>query len=198
MDRLPPLIPAILAAVTIAATACRGEETAEPLTRRVVAVAAKETRGTSLLEFCDVVSNTKPPQKLNLPLLDERGIRERGEFSWINIWATWCKPCIEEIPMLVEWKARLKADGQNVALNFISVDEDIDDLTSFEQSHPAFPHSLHLKQQESLESWIQELGLDKGAGLPVHIFANPENTIRCVRAGAIKKDHYEIVSGLLK
>ncbi len=38
---------------------------------------------------------------------------------FINIWATWCKPCIDELPALNAFKARYPdADIQWVALNY--------------------------------------------------------------------------------
>ena len=29
-----------------------------------------------------------------------------GKWRWINFWATWCKPCLEEMPMLGRWRRR--------------------------------------------------------------------------------------------
>lgn len=34
----------------------------------------------------------------------------RGRVLIVNFWATWCAPCIREIPLLVETRARLGAD----------------------------------------------------------------------------------------
>ena len=38
----------------------------------------------------------------------------------LNFWATWCKPCTEEIPDFVDLNSALK--GQNVKMLFVSLD----------------------------------------------------------------------------
>ena len=43
----------------------------------------------------------------------------RGNLVLLNFWATWCAPCIKEIPELIELKEKFK---KNVEVYFISVD----------------------------------------------------------------------------
>jgi hypothetical protein len=45
---------------------------------------------------------------------------------------------------------------------------------------------------------MEELGLDKGAGLPIHIFAGADGLIRCVRAAAISPEDFATIADLLK
>ena len=44
----------------------------------------------------------------------------RGQVVVLNFWATWCAPCVEELPSLVEMQRRLKAKGVTVLA--VSVD----------------------------------------------------------------------------
>ena len=46
--------------------------------------------------------------------------------------------------------------------------------------------------------YVAELGLDSGAGLPIHVFAEQGSRVRCVRAGAIADAHQSIVTAMLK
>lgn len=48
----------------------------------------------------------------------------RGKYIYIDVWATWCKPCIAEIPNLKKMEHRL-AD-KNIVFLSISVDKDRD------------------------------------------------------------------------
>jgi cytochrome c biogenesis protein CcmG/thiol:disulfide interchange protein DsbE len=46
----------------------------------------------------------------------------RGQTVVLNFWATWCPPCVEEMPSLVQMQQRLK--GKGVTVLAVSVDAD--------------------------------------------------------------------------
>ncbi|HLV86624.1 MAG TPA: TlpA disulfide reductase family protein [Candidatus Sulfotelmatobacter sp.] len=47
----------------------------------------------------------------------------RGQIVVLNFWATWCAPCVEEIPSLIEMQRRMKAKGIIVLAVSVDVDE---------------------------------------------------------------------------
>ena len=47
----------------------------------------------------------------------------RGQVVVLNFWATWCPPCVEEMPSLVEMQRRMKAKGITVLAVSVDVDE---------------------------------------------------------------------------
>ena len=47
----------------------------------------------------------------------------RGQVIVLNFWATWCPPCVEEMPSLVEMQRRMKAKGVTVLAVSVDVDE---------------------------------------------------------------------------
>jgi thiol-disulfide isomerase/thioredoxin len=46
---------------------------------------------------------------------------ERGNVVLVNFWATWCRPCLEEIPLLMELESELAAKG--FSLIAVSLDD---------------------------------------------------------------------------
>ena len=46
----------------------------------------------------------------------------RGQVVVLNFWATWCGPCVEEMPSLVEMQRRLKSKGITVLAVSVDVD----------------------------------------------------------------------------
>lgn len=46
-----------------------------------------------------------------------------GQIIVLNFWATWCPPCVEEMPSLVEMQRHMKTKGVTVLAVSIDVDE---------------------------------------------------------------------------
>jgi cytochrome c biogenesis protein CcmG, thiol:disulfide interchange protein DsbE len=57
----------------------------------------------------------------------------RGQVLVLNFWATWCPPCVEEMPSLVEMQRRMKAKGITVV--GVSVDVDQNAYHQFLKDH---------------------------------------------------------------
>ena len=57
----------------------------------------------------------------------------RGQVVVLNFWATWCPPCVEEMPSLVYMQRRLK--GKGVVVVAISVDVDGNAYQQFVKNH---------------------------------------------------------------
>jgi cytochrome c biogenesis protein CcmG, thiol:disulfide interchange protein DsbE len=47
----------------------------------------------------------------------------KGQVVVLNFWATWCPPCIEEMPSLVQMQQRMKPKGVTVLAVSVDVDE---------------------------------------------------------------------------
>jgi len=56
-----------------------------------------------------------------------------GQIVVLNFWATWCPPCVEEMPSLVEMQRRMKAKG--VTVIGVSVDVDQSAYNRFLKDH---------------------------------------------------------------
>ena len=57
----------------------------------------------------------------------------RGQVVVLNFWGTFCAPCVEEMPSLVEMQRRLKSKGVEVLA--ISIDDDESAYRHFIQEH---------------------------------------------------------------
>lgn len=51
----------------------------------------------------------------------------RGKVVLLNFWATWCQPCVAELPSLIQ----LHHDMPNIVVIGVSIDEDPDAYTRF-------------------------------------------------------------------
>jgi peroxiredoxin len=57
----------------------------------------------------------------------------KGQVVVLNFWATWCAPCVEEVPSLVQMQERMKAKGITVLA--VSVDVDDSNYRRFVRDH---------------------------------------------------------------
>lgn len=74
----------------------------------------------------------------------------RGKVVVLNFWATWCPPCVEETPSLVQLQQRI-ASRNGVVLG-VSVDEDDAAYRKFIQDHGiTYPTSRDASKKSALE-----------------------------------------------
>ena len=194
---------ATLLLIAIALAGCDGDSGGSPPpppTSRFEAVTAVAPKHDELAGFCDARAEPGQGKAFALPAVDGAAPPSLGQARplWLNLWATWCKPCIEEMPMIARWQQQLAAKGKAVDVAFLSVDEDPTVVPKFRAEHPSVPESMHLADPKALASVVAALGLDPGAGLPIHVFVEPGARIRCVRAGAVSESHHAVVTSLLQ
>ena len=61
-----------------------------------------------------------------------------GKVVVLNLWATWCPPCVEETPSLEQFAEKMRAKG--VVVLGVSVDQNEDALREFvAQNHISYP-----------------------------------------------------------
>jgi peroxiredoxin len=57
----------------------------------------------------------------------------KGQIVVLNFWATWCAPCVEEVPSLMQMQQRMKSKGVTVLA--VSVDADENEYRRFVKNH---------------------------------------------------------------
>ena len=187
MDRLSALI--------LVLAACGKDDVAPPPSRTESASVAKKQANVDA--FCDRHLGGDSGPKVTFPtLVGAAPAPAAGHWLWINVWATWCKPCIEEMPRLVKWQHQLAAAGHPVDLAFVSVDDKDSDLVEFAKAHPGTPASTRVADPKQQEPWLAALAVESGT-IPVHVFASPSGHVRCVRAGGIREPDYASIERLL-
>ncbi len=191
MDRLPALTLALVAL----APACGKDDThaGEPTSR--VNAAKVTAKKTDTAAFCDKKFDRETAPAFTTPDLAGGALASATTWRWVNVWATWCKPCVEEIPRLMKWRDKLAATTP-YELQLVSIDESDDDIAAFRKLHPDTPASPRLAKADAHGAWFTQLGLDAAAPIPVHIFVDPSNHVRCVRAGGVREQDYGMIEAL--
>ena len=190
MDRLP--VVAVLVALT-AGTAC-DEPAADsgsgaPRASRVDAVRPSAKKN-QLADLCD--SAPEAPKDLTWPELTGSLAAQNGtKYRWVNLWATWCKPCVEELPLLARSFASWQQKNQGVTLTLLSVDADAQAAQQFLAAKPGLPASLSLRDPTRASDWLSSLGLSAGSAIPVHLILDAQDRLLCARSGGISAQDLE-------
>ena len=128
------------------------------------------------------VSSATSPVDFQLPDVDgnERKLSEfRGKWVVVNYWATWCPPCLDELPELELFHSQHKdKDAVVLGVNFEEIDREL--LKDFlEDQFISFPVLLG---EPSLYS---ELG--RVPGLPTSYIVSPEGLVVARQVGPVSK-----------
>ena len=51
-----------------------------------------------------------------------RAVQQTKRWTWINLWATWCEPCMDEMALLGRWTRSLASEGQGISLELLTID----------------------------------------------------------------------------
>ena len=80
------------------------------------------------------------------------------EYILLDFWGTWCKPCIEQLPGLIDFNDRFK---KNVNLISIAYDKDDGVVKKFvRQNNMNWLHKFESSSNENQIGWVKNLKID--------------------------------------
>lgn len=129
--------------------------------------------------------------KIKLTDLDSKAIdlnQYKGKTIFINFWATWCKPCLKEMPSIQQAQELLK--NEDIVYLFAS-DEAVEQIEKFKTNHPYLFHYVRAENMEALNIMA----------LPTTYIFNPEGKLVFSEMGFRKwddKDNIDLLINIAK
>jgi thiol-disulfide isomerase/thioredoxin len=132
------------------------------------------------------ITGAMPERMVEFSLPDTEGkLRSindwKGKTIILNFWATWCPPCREEIPLLVEVHEKFKSHGLVVVS--VAIDKK-DDIVNFIDSY-FINYPVLVNDQENTQLMAQ-YG-NRVATLPYSVIIAPDGRIIGNKKGAYKR-----------
>jgi len=178
------------------------EEPADRAPARYEAVKAKPA---AVSRWCDNAFAGAAP-RLSLPPLAPPAAGRApaalpaGKRVWVNLWATWCQPCLREMPLLLKWQSDLRKDGVDVDVLLLSLDEDGDAYAKFLAEHKELAAAKvgRVASQSVYEQWVKSFVKDPATPIPLHLLAGADGNTRCVRGGSLREGDYPAAMAALR
>jgi cytochrome c biogenesis protein CcmG, thiol:disulfide interchange protein DsbE len=139
----------------------------------------------------------KEAPDFSLPNLDDKTVRlsdYRGKVVFLNFWATWCKPCREEMPSMEVLYKNFERDG--LVILAVSIDR-----VTTKKDIPPFVKGLGLTFPVLIDSWGQTDKRYKLMGVPETYIIDQEGILREKLIGPrdwTVLDNLKVITGLLK
>lgn len=129
---------------------------------------------------------------ITLKELQEMMARPSDKIQVFNFWATWCGPCVKELPELE------KANGK-AAVNLISLDYDLDkkvDKVNRFIAKKGLKSPVYFLKAGDPNSWISKIDSRWTGGIPATIIIYPNSEKREFILGGLKPGELESLLNL--
>lgn len=104
----------------------------------------------------------------------------------INFWATWCKPCVEELPDF----QKIKEEFPTLQMKLVSLDRitDVDKRVNRFLKEHEYDFDSYLLTDSDFDSWIPKINKSWDGDIPATVIIHNSSEILYFKVGAI---HYE-------
>ena len=128
---------------------------------------------------------------IKLPEL-QKLIHQPGLVKVINFWATWCAPCVKEMPLF----EKLNHDDKSIKVILVSMDYDLDPdpakVKRFIERKKILAEVVILAE-ENPNDWIEKIDKNWTGALPSTLVINPNSGKRKFIQGELKEGDLEKV-----
>lgn len=145
----------------------------------------------SFLVLITVSVYAQEARLIHLNQLQEDIKSEKGKIQVINFWATWCAPCLKELPLF----EKLNAERPDIHIRLVSMDMDLDpnpDKVRRFVSRKKLTSEIIILDERNPNKWIEQVDKRWSGALPATLIINNQNGKRVfvereLHAGELEK-----------
>jgi thiol-disulfide isomerase/thioredoxin len=141
--------------------------------------------------FCAPLCQAQNAKIIKLPDLQKLMADRSQKIHVINFWATWCAPCVKELPLF----EKIAAARPDVKVTLVSMDLDLDPnpekVYKFAAKKRLKSQVLLLDEQDP-NSWIDKIDKKWSGALPATIVLNPASGERIFIERSLREGELEL------
>jgi len=145
-----------------------------------------------LILFLTCFQSSGQPKIVKLHEIQSLLTSEKDEIQIINFWATWCGPCIQELPLF----EKLGQERKDVHITLVSLDLDLDanpeKVYKFVERKKIKSDVLILDEPDP-DSWIDKIEKEWSGSLPATIVVNTKTGKRTFIDRELKEGELEML-----
>ncbi len=134
------------------------------------------------------------------PARDAELTRPQAKVLVVNLWATYCKPCLTEFPKLREMARKIEVDyKQDVQFIFLSETSDPAEMKLFcTRNEKILPtrYPFYLDENENIASALRFVQPGGNLSLPTTLILDDQRAVRYAMLGAIVDRRSELVAAI--
>lgn len=126
----------------------------------------------SIAFFLVITVSGQPIPQIKLKELQTLMTAENNRIQVINFWATWCAPCVKELPLF----EKLNQENKSIDITLVSMDYDLDpDPAKVERfvARKKLQNKVVILAETDPNSWIDKIDKNWSGALPATILINP-------------------------
>lgn len=129
---------------------------------------------------------------INLDQLESRLENGADTTFVVNFWATWCGPCVKELPFFETLGENNAGKEFKVLLVTLDFAEDLESKVIPFLVRKSVKSEVLLLDESNANKWIPRVSEEWSGAIPATIFANAQKKIRHFHEGSFKEGELEL------
>jgi len=137
------------------------------------------------------MAQAQKAEQVKLKVIQQLMSKPSDKVQVINFWATWCAPCVKEIPLF----EKLNEENKEVSVTLVSMDYDLDPNPEKVYrfiSHKKLKSTVLILAEQNPNNWIDKIDKSWSGALPATLVVNTKTGKRKfvqmeLRAGELEK-----------